>query len=254
MRRLNDKEIEKIKKLAEKGYSLNKISKILDIKKSAVYYWFKKHSLRKMPKVTINRLLDEQIGEIVGAFCGDGNYYVGRKYGHQIRLYLAYDEGWYAEHLNEYFRKVFNKRGRIWFDRKRKNLCLLRIFGIDIINFLKEFVTWQKNKTYSIHLNNPTNKASRNFLIGFLRGLYLTDGWLNQKKGTANFGCTSPELVNNFSDCLRMFSIEHNRYSFDKAGRKTLFYLTIPRKDAPKFFKLIKIKKVLPLGISGKAF
>jgi len=70
----------KIKKLAESGVSLNKISQKLTLKKSTTYYWFRKFSKNKMHKVKINRFLDEEIGEIIGAFCGDGNFYKDKRY------------------------------------------------------------------------------------------------------------------------------------------------------------------------------
>jgi hypothetical protein len=240
MRRLSDKEITTIGKLAKTGHSLNAISDKLNLHKSAVYYWFRKSSPRKMSKVTINRKLDEDIGEIIGAFCGDGNYYVGKKYEHKIRIFLSHDECWYAEHLSGCLKRVFDKQGSIWIDNKR-GLCLLRIFGIDIINFLKEFVTWDGNKTYSIRLKE-CDGISRKFMLGFLRGLYFTDGWFNKKRKTSNFGCTSPKLTNDFSKCLHRLEVYHHLYSYDKEGRATLFYLVMPPKSTEKFLKMVKIK------------
>jgi len=206
-----------------------------------------------MPKVVIDRRPGEKIGEIVGAFCGDGTYYIDKNYKHSIAISLAKNEKWYANYLNNCFYNVFHKKGWIWLDTK-KNLILLRIFGVDIIKFIHEFAVWKDVKTYSIKLKKSISNYDKKFLIGFLRGLYMTDGWLNKGKSTANFGCTSQELVDNFSKCLSKFEIAHHRYSFEKEGRKELFYLTIPKEECYKFFNLIKIKKMLPRGISGKTF
>jgi hypothetical protein len=119
---------------------------------------------------------------------------------------------------------------------------LFRIFGIDIINFIKKYIDWKINKTYSVLLRKSINNYENQFLIGFLRGLYITDGWLDKTNRTASFGCTSPKLVKNFADILNRFSINHHQYSYQKEGRMRLFYLTIPRNNTQHFFELIKIK------------
>lgn len=253
MKRLDKKTKIKIENLAKKGISLNKISKRLELSKSVTYYWFKKSSLHKMPKIIINDSLKEEIGEIVGAFCGDGNYYVDRNYRYQIQIYLAADEKWYADHLNNYFKKVFNKHGWIWYN-KIDHIILFRILGIDIINFIKKFVDWKINKTYTISLKNSIATYDEQFLIGFLRGLYITDGWYDKTGYTANFGSTSSKLVENFASVLNLFSIKYYTYNYQKEGRKIFYRLTIPRNNAQLFFRTIKIKEMLPRGISGKAF
>lgn len=253
MKRLDDLTIEKITSLTKSGLSLNNITKITGLSKSIVYYWFRKVSKNKMPKVSINQSLQEEIGEFIGAFCGDGNYFLDKNYQYKIRIYLGLHEEWYANHLNEHTKKIFSKYGKVWCDRKRK-ICIFRIMGVDVISFIKDKVSWEGRKAYSIRLKNNRKMYTKDFKIGFLRGLYMTDGWLNKETGNVGFGCTSKNLVDDFSNILSEFSIEHHRYSFDKEGRKTLFYLRIPRRYSKEFLREIKIKKMLPTGISGKAF
>jgi len=253
MKRLDNETKIKIEKFAKAGFSLNKISRKLNLQRSVTYYWFRKFSSHKMPKIVINNSLREEIGEIVGAFCGDGNYYINKNYGHQVQIYLAENEEWYAHHLDNCFKKVFSKSAWIWHNRT-DHLFLFRIFGIDIINFIKTFVDWKINKTYSVSLKKSINNFDEEFLIGFLRGLYLTDGWLDKTTNTANFASTSPRLMKNFADILNLFSINYHRYHYQKEDRKMLYKLNIPRNNAQKFFEVIKIKEVLPRGISGKTF
>ena len=109
MRRLGRKQKEEIKKLKFNGYSLRQIKKIMNLPLSTVQYHSPNKKRGKI--VEIKKVPpDFIIGELVGAFAGDGNYFYyteNRKRCHCIRYYLSYkDDKEYAQYLFDVLKKM----------------------------------------------------------------------------------------------------------------------------------------------------
>lgn len=60
--------------------SLISIIKKIRLPKSVVYYWFVKEKGKKIKPIKICNDLEEEIGEIMGVFAGDGNFYLDSNY------------------------------------------------------------------------------------------------------------------------------------------------------------------------------
>ena len=79
---LSSEEISLIKEMAKNNCSLNEISKELKKSKTTVYYWFLKFRGRKLKPLSIDRSDEFLIGQFVGAFAGDGNFFFDKKRYH----------------------------------------------------------------------------------------------------------------------------------------------------------------------------
>lgn len=253
MRRLTQKERSLIKELSKRGLSINKICNKLHLKKSVVYYWFRKYVHKKNNKVKINYTLEEEIGEIIGAFAGDGNYYFDpRNYSYKIRFYLSPDEGKYAEKLSLKINKLFNKKPRIY---KYSYIIIVEIISKDAANFLKNYLSWKKSKTHTVQLIRPTSKYSINFLKGFCRGLFDTDGWVT--KNNLMISCVSDNLMEDLSYSLKSFSIQHKLTQWKRIDEPNpVKAITLDKQNTIKYFHLIgtsnsKRKMMPPQGVSG---
>jgi len=204
MKRLSKKQKELIKQLTMKGYSINKISSELKIPKSVVYYWYKKFFGKKFKEVQINDNFKEDIGEIVGAFAGDGNFYLDKKYRYRIRFSFSADETEYAKNISEKIKKIYGKPSRIYC---YKNVTIVDIYGKKISEHIKSFLTWDKNKTATVRLTKPPSFHSLDFIKGFCRGLFDSDGWTT--KNNLMISCISENLMKNLSESLKINDIPH---------------------------------------------
>jgi len=255
MKRLNKKEISFIINSAKQGKSINFISKNLGLSKSVVYYWFRKEIGKKIKKVEINKNLKEEIGEIVGAFAGDGNFYLDKNYRYRIRFYFSKNEIKYAEKFNSILKKVYGKCGNIM---KYRNVVILDICGKVIIDHIKNFLVWEDKKSYSVRLKNKPPNYSLDFLKGFCRGLIDTEGWVN--KNNLMINCVSDILMQNISDSLKILQIPHLLTSWKRKNKEPHFAIFLKKENTLKYFNEIgssnskRIKSMLPLGISDKAF
>ena len=63
-----------IKELTNKGRSLRDISKIMNLGITTIYYQVRKFKPRQRKNFVIN-ISEEEIGELTGAFAGDGSSY-----------------------------------------------------------------------------------------------------------------------------------------------------------------------------------
>lgn len=252
MKRLNEQQKSIIKRLAKSGMSINKICKKLNLPKSTVYYWFRKTIGRKIKKVTIKNNLEEEIGEIIGIFAGDGNFYMDKNYRYRVRFYFSNDEIRYAQKVNWLLKQVYGKYGRVF---TQGNMILIQIISKDISNHIKKFLFWEGKKTYSVRLKKQPKYYSLDFLKGFCRGLMDSDGW--STKGNLMISCVSEKLMNNLSESLTICGVPHLKTKWkrkDEVKSQTAIFLKKER--AIKYSKIIGTsnskKKIMPLaGISG---
>jgi intein-encoded DNA endonuclease-like protein len=219
MKRLTETQRELIKKMAKDGLSLISIIKKIRLPKSVVYYWFVKEKGKKIKPIKICNDLEEEIGEIMGVFAGDGNFYLDSNYRYRIRFYLSKDEIKYAKKLNNLLKKVYGKCGNIIFYR---NMLIIDIHGKAIIEHIKTFLQWEGKKTYSIRLKKDPSEYSLEFLRGFCRGVFNAEGWIF--KNNLMMSSVSKTLINNISESLNLLKVPHLKTVWKSKAKKKLSY------------------------------
>lgn len=248
MKRLNKTQISTIRKLTIAGNSVNKICKKLRLPKSVVYYWFRKERGVTFKQIKINENLEKEIGEIIGAFAGDGSFILDKNYKYKIRFYLSPDEIPYAKKIRKLLRDVYGKSGKMYI---YENITIVEIFGKVIINHIHKFLTWENKKTYSVRLKGNINKLSLDFLRGFCRGLIDTEGWIT--KNNLMLSCVSDQLMNDLSNSLNILRIPHLKTSWKRKDENRHIALFFNKKNTIEFFKKIgssnsKRVRMLPTG------
>jgi len=242
MKKINPQIVNRIKKLTSKGESINKISRILKLKKSTVYYWYKKFNNKKLyKKFLINENLDDKtIGEFIGAFAGDGSYVKDKKYDHQIIFYITRNDHKYIKHISGLIKRIFDKFPYVYV-RKNYNVSMIRIISKTAYDFLKKFLDWEDKKTYSIHLKNRFI-LSQNFIQGFLKGILDTDGFVNKDMKRIVFSTTSKHLAEDIEESLKMFNFNFfkNVHIDTRKNRKPLFLFEINHSNFDKFMATIQ--------------
>lgn len=240
--RLSKKQISEIIELYNSGVSLSKISQKLAIGKSTIYYHTRKNFGRKFNKIAFNDNLKEELGEFVGTFAGDGNFYFGKeKYAYIIRIFVSGYERAYANSLCGLIFKLFGKYPNVYFSED-SNCFIVRIMSRDIYEIIKKHIIWEHNKTLSVRLKHDIDTYEQTFLKGFVRGLFNTDGNVYVPKKRVSFSSISKRLIYQASDILNNFDIEHSVYEIvGRNGRKDIYCVSIMVKDAPKFEKVINL-------------
>ncbi|MGA3021175.1 MAG: LAGLIDADG family homing endonuclease, partial [Candidatus Micrarchaeales archaeon] len=214
-------QIAEIENMALLGRSLSEISKKLILSKSTVYYWYRKFWGLKQKKVNVNKKVLEDIGEVVGIFAGDGNYYLDDKYKYVIRVSLDSSYKGYVKKVAQLFYKVFNKRPWIY-EYPPYNVTIVRIISKEVLNFFKEYLIWKRAKSLTIGLKNRKSHEKK-FYSGFLRGLIDTDGSVWNK--TATFSTISSNLKEDILFSLEKFHVRYKCYlqKDKRANRKPVY-------------------------------
>ncbi len=237
---LNDDQLSKIRDLKANGYSLNKLSCLLGIKKTTLYYHVRKDFGRFYKKAIFNSDYNRELGEFLGAFAGDGSLVYSKDRGYRIIFYLGGAEFKYAEHLKSVISKVFSKDSRIRFE-KNKYEILVDFFSKEISNIIKEFLFWEKKKSNSVKLIKMPQ--SDDFVRGIIDGLTCTDGYVGDKNIT--FTSTSPFLSQQYAAMLNKFDIKSKFYSYNRLNKSsTEYYVKIyGRENLEKFEREIKLSE-----------
>lgn len=236
---LTKKQVAYIKTHAKKGKSLNQISKDLKIPKTTAYWWFRKTVGKKIHPVKIDTKNRESLGEIVGAFCGDGNFFFNKKtYNYRITFSLGENENEYASLLSGILEKSFSRKPHMWHNKKY-HVCCVVIHGKEIYKFLLRNLTWNDDKTLTVRLRNNIGSYDSDFMKGFIRGLFDTDGYIDSK-GDVGVAVISKELINQASSILETFGIENQKFVWkQKEPRRDLFGIRIPKSSSRHFVKTI---------------
>ena len=237
MKKFTAKKINEILLLYRNGLSLSKISSRLGIEKTTIYYHVRKRFGRKLKVVLANEFLREELGEIMGAFAGDGNFSFYRKsYHYKITFFLSNYEEEYAKRMAKLILLVFNKKPYIW-KSKKSNCILVCVYGKAIYKILNKYLTWSKDKTFSVRLRNM-NTLDNLFLKGFLNGLVNTDGCVNIPKKRIMFASISKVLRQQASNILDMLGISHCNYIVKgKNNRRELYCFEIGSKKGVLMYK-----------------
>ena len=221
--------------LINEGYSINKISKILHVNKSTIYYHYKKIKGKLKKEVTIRRD-DSLIGEFIGLFAGDGCFYKTKNYCYRIYLFFNIKESEYVKNLINILFNLFNKKPYIF---KRENRLIILYTSKEIYNLIKEYLIWDKHKrkTHTVSLINK--KYSKKFKISFLRGCVDSDGYISSKK--INFATSSLRLAKNIKNFLSDLDINfyYSIYKEKRPNRVDMHHIDIRVSERSRFFNII---------------
>lgn len=242
MRRVNEKIISMIKK----GDSLNKICRKTGIGKSTLYFHYKKLKGKKIPLIKFNFPNENELGEFMGIFAGDGSFCKRPNSHYVIRVYIGFYEKHYADALNIKFLEWFNKKPQIYLSyyQGKKSMVTLCYYSKDIYDLIKKYLKWEGTKTFSVRLNE-LNLEKIDFNSGFLRGLIDTDGNFYAPKKRISFSTISKELANQVSLIIKnLIEISPNLNITKKEGRHDLYTLTLHGKNAKKLINLIKPRNI----------
>jgi len=217
------------------NFSINKISKELNLAKSTIYYHYNKIKGKKFKEIEFN-FNQKELGEFLGIFAGDGNFFHTSEEGYRIRFFVGYYEKDYSKNLKKLFFKIFNKNPWTW---NNKSVIILQYKSKTLYNLLKKYLSWNGKKTYSINLTNLNH--SKRFLIGFLKGLLDTDGYYNKNRNTIMFGTTSKNLNLQTNFILgKILNIKFSNYINYQKNRKPLYQTLIYGKYTYTLLKILK--------------
>lgn len=226
MRRLSRVEKVKIVKMAKIGSTLTEISKVTGIKRTTVYYWVRKALGKRIQNIIVNENDMEAVGEIIGAFAGDGAAGVEKNYQYVVRFFLSKDEEEYSQRLAKLLRSIYGVEPWVY-----KNGCItLKTKRKKIFQHMKKYLQWDEDirRTYTVRLRKNINELNKEFLVGFLRGIFDTEGFVYIAKCYIGVCVTSRGLADDISNSLTALDILHRRYEFTpKPPRKTLYGIRI---------------------------
>jgi len=241
-KRLKTEQILAINKLILEEKSLNYIKKKTNLAKTTIYYHY-----RKIKGLTTKRIRNisensENIGEFIGLFAGDGSFFKSKKYQYNIRLFFNKSEEEFVNKLNEnLFLKLFHKKPMRY---PRKNVIVISYYSKKVYQIIKTYLDWDSSsrKTHTVHL--ITNKHPKTFIIGFIRGLFDSDGHISNKK--ICFGTVSPKLCQNACKALEHLEMPYSLYKYQdkRKNRKLLYQIYIPRGSHKRFLDIIKPKNI----------
>lgn len=231
--------VEKVKE----GTSITQICKELKLSKATVYYYIKKIRGRKFPETKINVSDLEKIGELIGIFTGDGYFFFDKKdYRYYTFFFFSKKEKEYVNKFCNLLRLIIN-RYIYWYEYKNVNKIFIRVTSKKLNELIRKYVIWdeKQKRSYTIHLKN-IDVLPGVFLIGFLRGLFDSDGYTYKDKREVNFVTISSMLAHQVSEILDILKIQSNIYVYrDRRGnRKKVYYVKVKSNNAEKFLHLIK--------------
>lgn len=229
-----------------KSVSINKISKELRLGKSTIYYYYKKIKGKKFVEPEFRLRNSRLEGEINGIFAGDGSQYYDAKRGHyEINVHFGAKNYWYAVYVKDLFEKFFNKNFRLHWDSETQ--IRIRTQSRKIFSYFQNYLSYKpqiKHCTVKLRKN-----CSLSFKIGFLKGMFDTDGCISYNHAGYSFSIfyttTSKCLAYQMNKTLRQLGIENNVYVRHPVGEKILFTVNVLAKGKNRFIKLVKPMKVL---------
>lgn len=224
--------------LSREGLSLGKISVFLGRGKSTIYYHVRKNYGRKIPPLKIIDKPTEGLGEFLGTFASDGNFYADKKsYHYRVSIDLSAYQTDYAGKLSEIMEKVFGKMPWIW-TSKRQRTILIRLYGKKIYALLRQFLQWRGNRTHTIAFKPFVFQLGKPFLKGVIRGLIAGDGSINVQKHRIHFGVTSGKLALQYSLMLEIFGIKSRTYRSKQEGKRACYNVLVTDLVFVRKFKL----------------
>lgn len=256
MARLNKDVKEEIITRIKQGISLNKISKSLGIRKSTLYYYYKKIKGKRYqpPKFKIN--YTEKEGEIVGIFAGDGSQCYTKSNGNYRTVVHFGDCPEYANYVKRLYENYFHKKWALYKYIPKNNHIQYRLRVSDkiLFNYFSNYIDYNKHHKHDTVALIST-QLPIGFKIGMLRGLLDTDGTICRcKDGKSKFRIriqyctTSNKLAKQIQQLLKEINIDSYITKSNRKGLKDLFGIWLYKKDVARFIKEIQPFKANRLG------
>lgn len=238
----------KISDKVRAGISINHISKELSLGKSTIYYYYKKIKGKKFIEPEFKLKNSRLEGEINGIFAGDGSQYYDAKRGsYEVNVHFGAKNYWYAVYVKKLFEGFFNKKFRLNWDSETQ--IRVRTQSRKIFNYFQNYLS------YNCHIKHCTVKfkdnCSPDFKIGFLKGMFDTDGCYcyakSEKKFRAFYTTTSKMLSTQMGDTLTELGIIHSVRSRQPTdpNEKMVYTVDVWRAGTNRFIKLVKPMKSL---------
>lgn len=252
---LSSKIKDEISNRIKNGISINNISKDLNLGKSTIYYYYKKINGKKFVELQFIPKNSETEGEINGIFAGDGSqYYAAKRSSYQVNVHFGAKNYWYACYVKELFEKFFNKKFRLRWESKTQ--LRLRTESKKIFNYFQNYLSYDRHiKHCTVRLRN---NCSFKFKIGFLRGMFDTDGCFKhvpeEKRTRIFYSTTSKTLAKQISVLLFKLDIQNSIYvrNREHINEKTIYVVNIPKPATHKFINAVKPMKALRAGSSAR--
>src|SRR3989344_4829372 len=245
---------EKLKNEIESGVSINKISECLNVPKSTVYYYYKKIKGRLYNTPDIVASMSEQEGEIVGIFAGDGSqYFEPKRYRYEVNVHFGIKNKWYAEYVKGLFDEFFQKSFRLQEEEQTK--LRLRTESKNIFEYFSRYLEFDRRvKHATVQLKSipmPTE-----FKIGFLRGLFDTDGCIRVegkgKRIRIFLTTTSSSLAKQVHELLDEIGIKNKVYVSPRKEEKTVYIVNVWKESTNSFINQVRPRKAVQQGLVAK--
>ena len=251
--RLDKEMISKIIQRLNSHHSIRLISEEFNLGKSTVYYYYNKIRGKHYSKPHFNCSASEIEGEIVGIFAGDGSqYFEPKKYSYEVNVHFGKVNEDFAIYVKKLYENFFNKKFRLQNDSATQ--LRLRAQSKEIFHYFKKYIDYDPRlKHCTVKLNNV---FPHEFIIGFLRGLFDTDGCLcyskREKRFRIFYTTTSAELAKQVCMHLRKLNVDCNIYTRDNSHKreKMIYIINILKASTHRFIKKIQPFKARRAGNS----
>lgn len=147
----------------------------------------------------------------------------------------------YAKYLIELLKKL-NLNPHL-LRRPNYNTIDVSVSSFSYLSFIKKYLEWDEDKTFSIRLRKPIKDYSENFLKGFARGLMDTDGFLNSSNVAC--ACISKRLMNNLSSIFIRFGFIITQKTVVRGGnRRPIHYVRVRRESLENYGEMIGFSNI----------
>tara|TARA_Y100000310_G_scaffold333429_1_gene410982 strand:+ start:829 stop:1584 length:756 start_codon:yes stop_codon:yes gene_type:complete len=242
-----DKEIKnKIIKDIEEGKSLGQISSFTGVSKTTIYYHMRKLLGRKYKLIKLKTDDLELIGEAMGLFAGDGQFIYDKKRGdYKIKIYFNRKDKRCIKYYSSVFHKLIGKKPTLF---PSGPVMILQVSSKEFCNFVLNWVKFTKPKVRSIELRKKLMLKNKIFVIGFLRGLIDSDGYVRKGRPEIYFGSISTKLIRDFKRSLGLFNFEYKQYIRKHETWQDYYKIRLSGSEVKRFVDLVKPIK----GLTGK--
>ena len=241
-RKVTECQVNAMKRLALEGKSIRQIRDIMNISLSLVYYHVKELIPKQSRKLNLNGISESQIGELMGAFAGDGSFYISLHKGirhYKTRYTLCTkteEERVYIGHLQELLRRL-NLNPYI-LNREKEGCLDIGLNSKGYFNLITKFLVWEGKKALSVRLRLDFNAYSKEFLTSFARGLMDTDGWVSNSN--VSCGSISKNLIADVAKIFTKFDIIYTRSKRNaKNNQKELYLIRVRKQSLQKYLEII---------------
>ena len=231
---VNSKLLDKIKKLTEHGTSLNNIQKLTGLSKTTIYYHVRKIKGRTIVQPSINFKSEKTLGEVVGIFAGDGSLnFVADDYRYTIRIHSSIYNFEYLLYVKKLYERCFKTKFRICKYNTRR---FLEKQSKMIYNFFFNYIDFNPHdKANTVKLKSG---LSREFKIGYLKGILDTDGTVcNTKTGKKIAIYTSSDFV---APQIRNIIEELGFACGMSKSSKDVYSIYLLSRDVDRFIRFVK--------------